>query len=218
MDKEIIKRILPGTLATNDLHLLPTMRIEVAKLYAAYGKHNTMTPQQLSQDVEMIAQNINTEMKRDPAYKNVRTKEIVYLFTEVIKGNISQDKTITVSLSRIWQWIAEYMRSEERRRAVQEWVAENAPKEEVKGLPAKQYTEADYWQWLNKKYNQFKEWKNDPTPKNNLFKKQPIPMCAMDYGGCLTAFLKAKGLLHEGQTLYTFFCECYDFGMDQIEF
>ena len=218
MDKEIIKRILPGAYANNDLQLLPTMRIEVAKLYAAYGKHNTMTPQQLAQDVEMIAQNLNTEIKRDSAYRNIRTKELVYLFTEVIKGNISQEKTITVSLSRIWTWIAEYMRSEERRKAVQEYIQENAPKEEVKALPAKVYTDADYWQWLNKKYSQFIEWKNDPVPKNNLFKKQPVPMCAMDYGGCLTAFLRGKGLLHEGQSLYTFFCECYEFGMEKIEF
>lgn len=218
MDKEIIKRILPGTLATNDLHLLPTMRVEVAKLYAAFGKHNTMTPQQLAQDVEMIAQNLNTEIKRDSAYRNIRTKELVYLFTDVVKGNIAQDKTISVSLSRIWTWIAEYMRSEERKKAVQEWVMANAPKEEVKALPAKEYTEADMWNWVNKKYSQFLEWKNDPAPKKNLFSKMAVPVCATDYGGYLTAFLKGKGLLHEGQNLYTFFCDCYDFGMEKIEF
>lgn len=218
MDKEIIKRILPGPYANNDLHLLPTMRIEVAKLYAAYGKHNTMTPQQLSQDVEMIAQNINTEIKRDPAYKNIRTKELVYLFTEVVKGNIAQDKTITVSLSRIWQWIAEYMRSEERRRAVQEWVMENAPKDTTRALPAKVFTDAEMWEWVNRMYARFIEWKENPQPKNNLMKKDSIPMCARDYGGCLTVFLKSKGLLPDGQNLYTFFCECYDFEMEKIEF
>lgn len=218
MNKEIIKRILPGTLATNDLHLLPTMRVEVAKLFAAFGKHNSMTPQQLSQDVEMIAQNLNLEIKRDSTYRTLRTKELVYLFTEVVKGNIAQEKTITVSLSRVWQWISEYMRSEERKKAVQEWVMANVPKEEVKALPAKQYTDEDMWNWVNKKYSQFLQWKNDPAPKKNLFSKMTVPVCATDYGGCLTAFLKGKGLLHDGQNLYTFFCDCYDLGMDKIEF
>lgn len=218
MNKEEIKKMMPSQLATNDLHLLQTMRVEVAKLYAAFGKHNTMTPVQLSQDVEMIAQNLNREIKRDRSYSSLRTSEIPYLFTEVVKGTIAVDKLQTVSLRTVFIWIREYMQHEERKNAVKEYCADIAQQHEPKPLPMKVFTDEDYWQWLNKNYAAFVDYKQGGATSKGIFGKNAVPMCCRDYGGCQTAFLKNKGLLREGMSIRDFFEECYEFGMDKIEF
>lgn len=218
MNKEEIKKMMPSQLVTDDLHLLQTMRVEVAKLYAAFGKHNTMTPVQLSQDVEMIAQNLNREIKRDSSYSSLRTSEIPYLFTEVVKGTIAVDKLQTVSLRTVFIWIREYMQHEERKNAVKEYCADIAQQHEPKPLPMKVYTDEDYWRWLNKNYAAFVDYKQGEATSKGIFGKNAAPMCCRDYGGCLTAFLKNKGLLREGMSIRDFFEECYEFGMDKIEF
>lgn len=218
MNKEEIMKMMPSQLATNDLHLLQTMRVEVAKLYAAFGKHNTMTTVQLSQDVELIAQNLNREIKKDTSYTSLRTEEIQYLFSEVVKGTIAADKLQTVSLRSVYAWIREYMQHEERRKALQEYCTGIAQQGDVKALPVRVYTDEDYWKWLNKNYARFVEYKAAGKKQKGIFSKDAVPMCVRDYGGCLTAFLKQKGLLQDGKSLHEFFEECYEFGMDRIEF
>lgn len=217
MDKEDIKKLLPSQLATNDLQLLPTMRTEVAKLYACFGKHNSMTTVQLSQDVEMIAQALNRELKRDSSFANIRTLEIVYLFSEVVKGTLATAAISSISLRSVFSWIREYLAHETRKAAMSEYCVELAQSQERVALPCKVVTERDMWDWVNRSYESFVQWKEKPRV-GNLFKKDAIPMCAKDYGGYQTAFLKEKGLIRENQTLYGFFCECYEFGLEKIEF
>lgn len=217
MDKNEIKTILSSQLATNDLHLLQTMRTEVAKMYACFGKHNTMTPVQLSQDVEMIAQGLNREIKRDSSFSSLRTAELIYMFEEVVKGTIAAAAISSISLRSVFSWIREYMNHAVRREALSEYCLGIADAQERVALPARVMTEADMWNWVNRSYAAFVLWKENPQA-GNLFKNENIPVCAKDYGGCQTRFLKAKGLLQEGKSLYTFFCECYEFGLEKIEF
>lgn len=217
MNKEEIKKLLPSQLATNDIHLLPTMRTEVAKLYAYFGKHNSMTTVQLSQDVEMIAQSLNRELKNDRSFANIRTAEIIYLFDQVIKGTLATTAISTISLRSVFGWIREYLGHEMRKAALSEYCYAIADTQQRVALPCKVMTDRDMWDWVNRSYANFVKAKEQPQV-GNLFKKSSIPISARDYGGCQTEFLKRMGLIHEGESLYSFFCDCYDFGMERIEF
>ena len=217
MNKEEIKKLLPSQLATNDLHLLQTMRTEVGRLYACFGKHNSMTTVQLSQDVEMIAQTLNREIKRDSSFANIRTSELVYLFGEVVKGTLASGSIAVISLRSVFGWIREYMGHDVRKAALSEYCYAIADTQQRVALPCKVMTDRDMWDWVNRSYANFVKAKKQPQV-GNLFKKGSIPISARDYGGCQTEFLKRMGLIHEGETLYSFFCDCYDFGMERIEF
>lgn len=217
MNKDEIKEMLSGQLATNDLHLLQTMRTEVGRLYACFGKHNSMTTVQLSQDVEMIAQALNREIKRDSSFANIRTSELVYLFGEVVKGTLASGAIAVISLRSVFGWIREYMGHEIRKAALSEYCHAIADARERVALPCRVMTEQDMWAWVNRSYADFVKWKEAPSV-GNLFKKDSIPVCARDYGGCQTRFLQEAGLIHEGETLFSFFSDCYEFGMEKIEF
>ena len=218
MKKEEIKQMLPSQLATNDIHLLPFLRTELAKVYASYGKHHTMTTVQISQDVEMIAQRLNYELKNDVDFQSLRTNELSYMFGEVIKGTIAADKVQTVTMKSVFSWIREYMNSIERKTALTEYCHTYALAMEEKPKLPPPVVDDDYmWRWINRSYKLFLDQISRPQP-GNLFSKNAIPMAARDYGFCQSNFLKKRGLIPEDGTLYKFFLECHEFGMEEIDF
>ena len=229
MDKKFIKVLIEEGRPLRDIpevEALTKLNNDVMTVYVMNGLHRQMQPDAFKEEVRTCAVALYQELVTDPVYKSIRDKEIPYIFSNGMKGRLGTDKDIVLTYKSLIRWVEGYIKHQERREAVGQYVEDH--REKPKQLPAYEMTEDDYKRMTSDAWSEFCEYKDALAERFEAIKKgainprknEPVsigevigtPFCCYDYGKMRITYLRQKGYAKEGDSLLDVFERAYGNG------
>ncbi len=165
----------------------------ITEAFIKTGLHRRLDDAKFKQEIKATCGMLLRDIQNDDAYSTLRVREINYCFSNGLKGRLGIDRDIDLTYKSLVRWIEAYVRSSERRAALEEYLVEQTPKVAIperidydaKGSVVNAYVEfCDYKSRLEQARMQ-----GEIQDVGSL----ALPMSCIDYGYVKMRYLKEKG-------------------------